>query len=273
MSKYNFNIDNDDLCISKSTYNSVSQAGMIEIYNNFVDLDLPSGIIWCKYNLGSSILLSKDKNDGYKTIDLGLPSGKVWQTRNVGNPDLHKKYIGDYYQWGQPEIPDIYKSSGYKFVKDRLITKYCTGKYAYESPDGKTQLELEDDPAYVLNPYKNHNINMCTPNYVQFKELIENTHFMPYQHYHDIENLHGLELISNHNNNSIFFPTFGYKSLQHQINDEFNGYYWTSTLHESQYGAKSIEMHMGHGRDKALIYDEYSIDRRLGLLIKPILLK
>ena len=55
MSKFNFNIDiesNDKGNLSKSKYNSITQKQMYEIRSHTIDLGLPSGTRWYKYNLG-----------------------------------------------------------------------------------------------------------------------------------------------------------------------------------------------------------------------------
>lgn len=88
---------------------------LIELNNNFVDLDLPSGTIWCKYNLGV----------------------------NPKHLENAEDYYGDYYAWGEITPKDQYDWSNYKFGTKDNLTKY----------DGNdlTELYLEDDAAYQLN--------------------------------------------------------------------------------------------------------------------------
>jgi len=68
-SRYNFNIDiepttsdksnddNDDhTSLSKSIYTQKSQKDALE-QDTFIDLDLPSGTLWAKYNIGAKPIM------------------------------------------------------------------------------------------------------------------------------------------------------------------------------------------------------------------------
>ena len=84
-------------------------------------------------------------------VDLGLPSGTLWATCNVG-ASAPEEY-GDYFAWGEITPKNIYDWSTYKWCNgsENSITKYCTNsEYGYNGfRDGKKQLDLEDDAAYV----------------------------------------------------------------------------------------------------------------------------
>ncbi|MCQ2309965.1 MAG: hypothetical protein MJZ78_08325 [Bacteroidales bacterium] len=81
-------------------------------------------------------------------VDLGLPSGLLWATCNVG-ADKPEDY-GDYFAWGETETKDYYDWSTYKWCNGSYdtFTKYCTDSN-YGIVDNRTTLEPEDDAATV----------------------------------------------------------------------------------------------------------------------------
>jgi hypothetical protein len=85
-------------------------------------------------------------------VDLGLPSGTLWATCNIG-ANSPEEY-GYYFAWGETE--------GYndgKTTFDWSTYKWCNGSYdsltkykyssSYGTYDYKTELDLDDDAAYV----------------------------------------------------------------------------------------------------------------------------
>ena len=78
---------------------------------------------------------------GYDYIDLGLPSGILWATYNVGATKPTE--YGDYFAWGETKPKEDYSWSTYKW-KEGPFTKYCTDS-GYGTVDNKTVLEAEDD--------------------------------------------------------------------------------------------------------------------------------
>ena len=81
-------------------------------------------------------------------VDLGLPSGLLWATCNVG-ADSPGDY-GNYYAWGETETKITYYWINYKWCNGSYnnLIKYCT-KSDYGTVDNKTVLEPEDDAAHV----------------------------------------------------------------------------------------------------------------------------
>ena len=76
-------------------------------------------------------------------VDLGLASGLLWAKYNIGTTEPTE--LGNYYAWGETSPKKKYYSDNYKYYiwkGDDLkrITKY-------NEEDGKTVLELEDDAA------------------------------------------------------------------------------------------------------------------------------
>ena len=99
-----------------------------------------------------------DKEDDY--VDLELPSDTLWCKYNVGATceSTPESWYGDYFMWGDTE-PITNKNSvwdNYKYCNgsEEYLTKYCTtNKPDYWSgignPDNKVTLDEEDDMASV----------------------------------------------------------------------------------------------------------------------------
>ncbi len=85
---------------------------------------------------------------GHEYVDLGLPSGLLWATCNVG-ADSPEDY-GSYFAWGETETKSTYDYSTYKWCNGDYdnLTKYNTDS-DYGTVDNKTVLEPEDDAAHV----------------------------------------------------------------------------------------------------------------------------
>ena len=64
------------------------------------------------------------KINGYDFVDLGLPSGLLWATCNVGADSPED--IGNYYSWGETDTKSKYAWSTYKWCRgsSNSITKY-----------------------------------------------------------------------------------------------------------------------------------------------------
>lgn len=79
--------------------------------------------------------------NGHKFVDLGLPSGLLWACTNIGVPGS-SSLVGYYFAWGEtePKLSD-YSWSTYKWGDDNMT------KYNYS--DGKKTLDAEDDAATV----------------------------------------------------------------------------------------------------------------------------
>ena len=81
-----------------------------------------------------------------KYVDLGLPSGTLWAKWNLGATS--ETDYGDYYAWGEIETKNTYTKNNYKFGSSSSFDsnvpfeKYNLGELEV--------LEYEDDAAYVL---------------------------------------------------------------------------------------------------------------------------
>ena len=133
--------------------------------------------------------------DDHDWVDLGLPSGTLWATRNVGasSPEDY----GDYFAWGETEPKDYYDWSTYKWCNgsDDSMTKY------YPFIDGKTELDPEDDAAYV-----NWGPSWRMPTTEQQKELCEKCSST----WTTLNGVSG-RLFTGPNGNTLFLPAAGHR--------------------------------------------------------------
>jgi len=103
-------------------------------------------------------------------VDLGLPSGLLWATRNVGasSPESY----GGYFAWGETRTKLYYNWSHYRYCNGsyNTLTKYCNDSdYGYNGfTDNLTTLQPSDDAATA-------NYGGRTPTYAEWQELINNT--------------------------------------------------------------------------------------------------
>lgn len=79
--------------------------------------------------------------NGHKFVDLGLPSGLLWAETNIGAETATDN--GDYFAWGETAPKESYTwESGKYFTSEQNMTKY-------NKADGKTVLDEEDDAAHI----------------------------------------------------------------------------------------------------------------------------
>lgn len=180
-------------------------------------------------------------------VDLGLPSGNLWSRFNLGAKK--EEELGLYYQWGGIEgytkdfLLDTDKTKSlaswdnYPYSKgtgisanDANLTKYCINSdFGYEGfIDNKTQLELCDDIANILT-------NECIiPTKDDYLELIENTEAIEGTKFggwiNDYKGTPGVLRKSKINDNYIFFPaSFQAGNNGLSINNAKYSSLWTST--------------------------------------------
>lgn len=111
--------------------------------------------------------------NSHNYVDLGLPSGILWATCNVGaaSPEDY----GDHFAWGETTVKTTYGWNDYKYCVggdyDQL-TKYCNRRdLGYNGfTDTLSLLQPEDDAATV-----NWGDGWCTPTKEQWEELVNNT--------------------------------------------------------------------------------------------------
>lgn len=104
-------------------------------------------------------------------VDLGLPSGLLWATCNVG-ATAPEKY-GNKFAWGETQPKSVYNWSTYVYGNDfEHLTKYCNNSsYGLNGfTDNLTTLEPSDDAATI-----NLGGGARTPTKAEWEELMNNT--------------------------------------------------------------------------------------------------
>lgn len=157
--------------------------------------------------------------DNHEWVDLGLDSGTLWATCNVG-AETPEEY-GDYFAWGETTPQQSYDWNTYKWCEgsEFTMTKYCT-RSNYGTIDNKTELDPEDDVAYV-----NWSPLWRTPTEEQLQELIDSCTWS----WTSRNSVKGFSVVGP-NGNSIFLPAAGsvYDTTMHNV--KIWGYYWSRTL-------------------------------------------
>jgi len=156
-------------------------------------------------------------------VDLGLPSGLLWAACNVG-ADTPEGF-GDYFAWGETKPKDNYDWSTYQHCNGSkyTLTKYCSNSnYGYNGfTDTLTSLLLEDDAASV-------NWGLCwrIPAYDEWQELYQYT-----AHIWTNQNGVNGRLFTGSNGNTLFLPAAGHYwgDLFHESGTKGN--YWSSSLY------------------------------------------
>ena len=151
-------------------------------------------------------------------VDLGLTSGTLWASCNIGASSPEE--YGSYFAWGETAPKSNYDWNTYKFGGGSNFTKY-------NSSDGLTELELQDDAAYVLLGE-----GWRMPTHQQELELANECSW-------ESTTLNGVSgyKITGPNGNSIFMPRGGlydgtdYDADGTKVSDaNTGGWYWSSTL-------------------------------------------
>ena len=151
-------------------------------------------------------------------IDLGLSSGTLWASWNLGASSPEE--YGAYFAWGETTPKNNYDLNTYKFGKSSNFTKYNTF-------DGLTELELEDDAANVILGK-----DWRMPTHQEELELVNECSW-------ESSELNGISgyKVTGPNGNSIFLPRGGlydgtdYDSDGTTISNANScGWYWSSTL-------------------------------------------
>ena len=90
--------------------------------------------------------------DDHTYVDLGLPSGLLWATCNVG-ANAPEEY-GDYFAWGETQPKDVYNCSTYQHCmgSPNTLTKYCNDPiYGYKGYTDTLTILLPEDDAATAN--------------------------------------------------------------------------------------------------------------------------
>ena len=199
---------------SKQVQNRDYTKEYLDLMNDVVDLGLPSGTLWCKYNLGV------DPNQ-------------------LANPI---NWFGDYYAWGeiQPNKSE-FTWNNYKFGNEYNLTKYCNrlGYGLNGFTDNLTQLLPKDDAAYQNKKF--YNYKFYIPSKEQYEELLNYTKNYRIKNYDPNKTIHNQEddggilklngrIFEGKNGNQLFIPAAGYRHISYVHNAGSHGYLWSSSL-------------------------------------------
>ena len=157
-------------------------------------------------------------------VDLGLPSGLLWASCNLGASSPEE--YGDYYAWGEVETKSTYDWSTYKYANGgyNQLTKYCNDpEYGHNGfTDNLTTLQPSDDAAT-----QKLGSGARMPTADEWRELIDNTT----AEWTTLNGVQGLNLTAD-NGASLFLPAAGKLLGDVLYGAGTVGWYWSSTLSE-----------------------------------------
>ena len=163
--------------------------------------------------------------NGHEYVDLGLPSGLLWASCNVGA--RAPEDCGDYFAWGETQSEDYYDWTTYQhcYGSSTSFTKYCTkASMGYCGLiDNLTVLLPVDDAATA-----NWGANWRTPTKEEWEEL----YFSTTNTWTVLNGVCG-RLFTASNGNSLFLPAAGHRLEGNLWVLGEGGYYWSSSLNSS----------------------------------------
>jgi hypothetical protein len=155
-------------------------------------------------------------------VDLGLPSGLLWAECNLGATKPEE--YGDYYAWGETSTKEVYDWSTYKYCNGGFnqLTKYCNDPdYGYNGfTDNLTTLQPSDD---VATARLGDGARMPTAH--EWRELIANTETEWIQ----VNGVYGRKLTAS-NGKSLFLPAAGLRWDSELDDAGVRGNYCSSSL-------------------------------------------
>ena len=196
--------------------------------------------------------------DDHAYVDLGLPSGLLWATCNVGAASPEE--YGDYFAWGETQPKSTYNWSNYQYCNgtnqwdEPYLTKYCNNSnYGYNGfTDNLYTLLPEDDAAAA-----NWGGNWRMPTKEEIEELYINTDFTWTQ-----QNGVNGRLFTASNGNSLFLPAAG-RRWDGELNYAGDwGFYWSSSLNSNPVYAWGLYFYSGNTYMYSYYYRNYGFTVR-----------
>ena len=239
---------------SKQIYNRDYTKEYLDLLRDeVVDLELPSGTLWCKYNLGV------DPNQLFEVED----------------------WYGDYYAWGELKPNKAKKNKiyfdwdNYKFRKNHKLSKYCNkSEHGLNGfTDNLTELLPEDDAAYQNKKF--YNFKFHIPTKEQLEELLRFTQnywvndYNPnnIEHHINDDGINGLNgrVFIGQNGNQLFIPAAGYHIGSNIYEVGSDCYLWSSSLYlDDPISAYSLNFNS----DRITVYN---YDRCFGFSVCPVI--
>lgn len=209
------------------------------------------------------------------TVDLGLPSGTRWCKYNLGVKLNRLKYAldwyGKYYAWGEIKSKNNYEWETYKYANgsNNTLTKYCNDLgYGYcKYTDDLTKLLPEDDAAYQNMHFYNFKFKM--PTKTQFIELLQYTINDWVENYKGIKKLNGW-LFKGKNGNELFFPAGGSQSGSCPGGECTQGNYWLLDLSDYSPWCAYYAYFYNFGPNNKNIGMNDIVSRDSGFSIRPV---
>lgn len=161
---------------------------------------------------------------GYDYVDLGLPSGVLWATYNLGASQPTD--YGDYYAWGETSTKKSYELDNYKWMiaETEKVTKYCINS-RFGEVDGKEELDKEDEAVIA-----HWGGNWRMPTNEEMVELC-NACSWEWTSDFNGSGVAGRIGTSKKNGNVIFLPAAGHYADWDKVSDDGKkGYYLSSSL-------------------------------------------
>ena len=193
--------------------------------------------------------MSNDYN-GYKFVDLDLPSGTVWAKMNVGASS--ETDYGLYFQWGdtvgytQGQLGSgkgkkYFGWADYKYNNSGTNSASASNMTKYNASDGLTTLLGNDDAAV-----ENMGGSWRMPTYEDYQELLANTTNEWVTNYNS-KGVNGWRFTSKTNGTSLFFPASGYFLNGGVSSVGSGGDYWCSSLLSSSVlSGRSLNFYSGY---------------------------
>ena len=241
---------------------TVTTVDAMKAYKNFARGNAYyMGADWDGSTLSFSSEFCPDGNHPH-AIDLGLPSGTKWACCNVGANSPAE--CGDYFAWGETSPKTAYLTSNYKWYRGgdpHNISKYCHNS-DYGTVDNRTELELEDDAAYV-----NWGPQWHMPSRDQSVELLNNCT----SEWTIVNGIRGYLFKSKISNSAVFFPALGYYTMKGVIGLGTDGVYWLNSynFYNNNYGpVKALGLGFRYGEMGWL--DVVIYNRQYGSGVRPV---
>lgn len=208
---------------------------------------------------------------GVEAVDLGLPSGIKWANMNLGAeaPEDH----GLYFAWGETvgidiesEEERVFDWDSYKWsnCSSTTMTKYCTEgiHYSYDgrdyyfgTVDNKTELDPEDDAAYV-----NWGTEWRMPKVEDIMELLNNT-----TSEWTMQNGVDGRRFTGANGNSIFLPVTGYIDGVYLYGLTRYGHYHSASLwQDCPWSAQLLTFW------EKMVYPDCDLRRNMAYPVRPV---
>ena len=191
-----------------------------EAYKNGQNYILPNVSI-CYNDLDVHYEKEFDPFNGYEYVDLGLPSGTLWAKCNIGA--TNESDYGLYFAWGETTGYTAASQHQFNWANYSYSDNNGSTMTKYNSTDGKTSLDLEDDAAHI-----NMGGNWIMPSEDDINELVNNTTHIETT----VNNVLGMQFTSKTNNNTLFFPYAGFIDDNTQSYVTAYAYLWSSTRSE-----------------------------------------